>query len=190
MFKNCPKGLTVGLLAITALALTGGATYLSLTSSEYLASLFGDVTKIQTDNSAANTVPSTPSKETSSILQFDNDNTFAEYSLYGIQKPATEEELCNFLDGRLHDVKILAPRALHRYTTDFNLHCKDNQDLKGAAPEIQIDWSKFPPNLQVQSGNKSMKSFLRNASSGGESMKGLNSIFLLFGSLSDSTYTP
>jgi len=205
MFKKYQKNLLIGLIAVTILSTSGGTAYLSMASSQYLASLFNvkptTTTPVVAPKTATPSSSSTekPAKSTENPFTTTEKNTpeqpvtlqapssdFVSFSLYGQIKPATKEELCNFLNNKLNDLKILAPRALHRYTTDLALHCGPDE-LSPAAAEPEIDWSKLPPNMKIQSGNTNMKSFLRNATSGLEAILRTNNIHILFG---DHTLPP
>ena len=143
MFKNKKKELFAGILAGAVLTFGIGNSLLS--SHLYQADLFGTGEAVTTNSS----------------------------SLYGSGKPDTKDELCSFLSVKLNSLKVLTPKALHRYTKDFDLHCSqqsaDTTTTLRAAPE-EIDWSDYPYQLKTQYIPGGVSSFLRNATSGIDSI--------------------
>lgn len=83
-------------------------------------------------------------------------------SIYGENRPSNRVELCEFLDEKLADKKLTDERLIKRYSTDKEMHCKE-EDLKAAE-------RGEPPS------GAALTFFLRQARSGAEVLSNSNNL--------------
>jgi hypothetical protein len=96
---------------------------------------------------------------TNSLIAYTNPDLYASFYGTGDQRPSTKEELCEYLEGKLNSNKKLTEIAKHRYETDYQLHCKEDDTLRASAEEEQNNHR-----------NGGFRFFLRQASEGAASI--------------------